>query len=99
MSRFSRSFILACIALLFIATIFFLNPPIRVTLDPRTKDWAYSGDGLPFYEHNLEHDLPEGHDTQKTGGHNQTDGVNGQIAKEVVSGGVIMGKLGNETAK
>ncbi|PVG02465.1 hypothetical protein CPB86DRAFT_822905 [Serendipita vermifera] len=72
LSRFTRSFILSCIGLLFIGSIFFLNPPMRVYLDP-THNHYYNNDGLTpkLDSEELHH----------------------------VSGGVIMGKLGNETAK
>lgn len=70
-SRFTRLFLISCIALLLVGSIFFLNPPIRVYLDPHSKEW-FNEDGVP--------------PTQETMGN-------------ATNGGVIMPKLGNETAK
>jgi len=74
-SRFTRSFFFSCIALLLIGTLFFLNPPIRVSFDPDQNEWFDEESGLPPIR------APE-----------PNHGSSG-------SGGVIMGKLSNETAK
>lgn len=65
-----RSFVLACIGLLLLASLFVLHPPMRVYFDPQTHD-LFNEDGM--------NDLT--------------------AASKVASGGVIMSKLQNETAK
>ncbi|CAG7850614.1 FAD-linked sulfhydryl oxidase ERV2 [Serendipita indica DSM 11827] len=74
-SRFTRSFIVSCFALLLIGSLFFLNPPIRVYKDAITNEW-FSNDGVEPYH------PPK--DSKEQNSH---------------IGSVIMGKLGNETAK
>jgi hypothetical protein len=71
-SRFTRSFIFSCIALLLIGSLFFLNPPIRVDFNSDNDEW-FNEDGVPH--------------------------TPASVVKHDSSGGVIMGKLGNETAK
>lgn len=65
-----KSFVLVCIGLLLLASIFVLRPPMRVYFDPRSHD-LFNEDGM-------------------------SDLIG---AKKVANGGVIMGKLQNETAK
>ncbi|KAG8786194.1 hypothetical protein FRC16_001776 [Serendipita sp. 398] len=80
-SKFTRSFLLSCIALLLIGSLFFLNPPIRIYHDAVNHAW--------FNEDGVDPSL------QKP----QPPPAPPQVEAGTVNGGVIMGKLGNETAK
>ncbi|KAF8554909.1 hypothetical protein OG21DRAFT_1385292, partial [Imleria badia] len=82
-SRFSRSFVAITVALFLLATIAFLHPPSRAYIDPWTGEF--------FGEGGVEKDmrlLP-----RPTADSGDEKGVG------VLQGGVIMSKLGNETAK
>lgn len=71
-SRFTRTFVFSCIALLLIGTLFFLNPPIHLQWDGDNNEW-FNTDGVPH--------------------------VPATVDRHASSGNVIMGKLGNATAK
>jgi len=83
-SRFARSFIAIIVALLFVTTVAFLHPPSRAYLDPWTGEWF--GEGGVEADARLPNSLVHTY---------QEKVMSGKGAK----GGVIMSKLGNETAK
>ncbi|KAG6329766.1 hypothetical protein ID866_9323 [Astraeus odoratus] len=85
LSRFAKLFCAIVFTLLILATLATLHPPTRAHFDPWTGNiWGEGG-----VEQGLRTSYPYG-DSAGTQGFGQAD---------VVSGGVIMSKLGNETAK
>ncbi|CAL1711756.1 unnamed protein product [Somion occarium] len=90
-SRFTRAFLFIVLALFLFASLAFLHPPSRAYIDPWTGDLFGDGgverDLYRISSPPLQHNPP---------GIPIKDAI---PASDVVSGGVIMGKLGNATAK
>ncbi|KAH0829124.1 ERV/ALR sulfhydryl oxidase domain-containing protein [Lanmaoa asiatica] len=95
-SRFTRSLVAIIIAIFLLATVAFFHPPSRAYIDPWTGEF-FGDDGIERYERILptmrvSWSAPTGATSESTSG-GEGKGVG------VGSGGVIMSKLGNETAK
>ena len=84
LNRFLRTFLIAGITLLIVGSFFFIHPSSRAFIDPFT--------GELFGEGGFEPDL-----SGKGGGSDDESGFG--VEKDALRGGVIMDKLGNETAK
>ncbi|KIJ66018.1 hypothetical protein HYDPIDRAFT_27220 [Hydnomerulius pinastri MD-312] len=96
-SRFARSFFAITIALFLLATVAFLHPPSRAYIDPWTGELFGEGGveqdlhALPYphYATTGRRPLPQ----STAGAGSSSEAPNPEV------GGVIMSKLGNETAK
>ncbi|TFK50778.1 hypothetical protein OE88DRAFT_1659842 [Heliocybe sulcata] len=86
-SRFTKAFLAIILALFLVTSVAFIRPPSRAYVDSLTGELF--GEGGVEKEFRLNHDL-------ETNNH-QPPPV--QVDQDVVQGGVIMSKLGNETAK
>ncbi|KAG9312149.1 ERV/ALR sulfhydryl oxidase domain-containing protein [Chiua virens] len=89
-SRFARVFVAVAVAIFLVATLTFLHPPSRAAyIDPWTGEF-FGEDGEEKSMHILPYPGPSPH----PGGVSESGSEGG---KDI--GGVIMSKLGNETAK
>jgi len=93
-SRFARSFFAIIVALFLLATVVFLHPPSRAYIDPWT--------GELFGEGGVENDLhilPYPHFATDRTPQSTPAAIGDSSSSGTRVGGVIMSKLGNETAK
>ncbi|KAL0955711.1 hypothetical protein HGRIS_001931 [Hohenbuehelia grisea] len=86
-SRFAKSFFVVIIILLFFTTIAMVHPPARSYVDPWTGKALSAYAGLRGTNRNQAFNAPI------------HPGVGSEIPIKGAEGGVIMGKLGNATAK